>query len=88
MSIAYADLETVLRFRDERTEAQRLLLDQYRSPLVSFTMNIAGPVKRSGLIDFAFDEGMKMLKALIGEPVCARTFCGAAGCGARAATAL
>lgn len=82
MSIAYADLEAVLRFRDERTEAQRLLLNQYRSPLVSFTMNIAGPIKRSGLIDFAFDEGMKTLKALIGEPVCARTFRSAAGCGA------
>ena len=41
MSIAYADLEAVLRFREERTEAQRLLLNQYRLPLVSFTMNIA-----------------------------------------------
>ena len=82
MSIAYADLEAVLRFREERTEAQRLLLNQYRLPLVSFTMNIAGPVKRSGLIDFAFDEGVRTLEATFGRPVCARTFRGIAGCGA------
>lgn len=82
MSTVYADLESVLQFRDERAAAQEELLSRYAVPVISFTMNIAGPVKRSLLIDFAFDEGIRLLKTKLGEPICAHFFRGNAGCGA------
>ena len=50
MPIVNVTLEDILRARDARAAAQRRLLRTYRLPLVSFTMNIAGPVKSSPLI--------------------------------------
>ena len=43
MPIVNVTLEDILRARDTRANAQRRLLRAYRLPLVSFTMNIAGP---------------------------------------------
>lgn len=82
MNTVYADLESVLRFRDERVAAQEELLSRYAVPVISFTMNIAGPIKRGPLIDFAFDEGVRRLRSVLGEPVCSHVFRGIAGCGA------
>lgn len=47
----------VLRARDERAEAQESLRQKYGCTLVSFTMNIAGPVKVNELIIRGFQEG-------------------------------
>lgn len=54
-------LAQMLRAREERTARQQALLEQYRSPLVSFVMNIAGPVKDSPLIRQGFALGEKLL---------------------------
>ena len=54
-------LEDILRARDGRADAQQRLLHSHRLPLVSFTMNIAGPVKSAPLIELAFDAGLEAL---------------------------
>jgi holo-ACP synthase/triphosphoribosyl-dephospho-CoA synthase len=60
-------LQEVLDARDRRAEAQRRLLEQTARPLISFTMNIPGPVKNSPLIRRGFDEGLRMLDEALGE---------------------
>ena len=47
-------LQEVLDAREARAERQRRLLAQWGQPLLSCTLNIAGPVKRSALGDFLF----------------------------------
>ena len=54
-------LEKILAAREARAQKQSQLLQQYRMPLVCFTMNIAGPVKNSELITAGFRLGQKML---------------------------
>ena len=51
----------VLQAREDRVLKQRSLITTYHCPLISFTMNIAGPVKSSPLILRAFHEGLRML---------------------------
>ena len=69
MPIVNVTLEDILRARDTRANAQRRLLRAYRLPLVSFTMNIAGPVKSSPLIELAFDAGLEALMKKYGDPL-------------------
>ena len=40
-------LEQVLQNRDARAAAQQHLLSQYQKPLLSYSLNIPGPVKNS-----------------------------------------
>ncbi len=54
-------LMQMLEARDYRVERQHALLMQYNMPLVSFTMNIAGPVKNSPLILRGFQLGRDLL---------------------------
>ena len=54
-------LTQMLRAREERAARQQALLEQYGLPLVSFVMNIAGPVKDSPLIRQGFALGEKLL---------------------------
>lgn len=58
-------LQEVLDARDRRAEAQRQLLALHRLPVLSFTMNIPGPVKDSPLIRRGFDEGLRRLDAAL-----------------------
>lgn len=55
-------LEQVLSAREARAAYQQELLTTYRCPLVSFTMNIAGPIKTSPLIERAFSVGLEELR--------------------------
>lgn len=55
----------ILRARDTRAQRQSELLAKYSLPLVSFTMNIAGPVKTDGLIRRAFFEGCARIEAVL-----------------------
>ena len=55
------DLNQVLEAREHRACRQRALLAQYGPPLVSFSMNIAGPVKNTPLIRRGFQWGRRML---------------------------
>ena len=51
----------MLEARERRAQRQRELLDRYGLPLVSFTMNIAGPVKNSPSIRQGFQLGRTLL---------------------------
>ena len=55
-------LPEMLDARDRRAEAQRRLLAERGLPLVSFTMNIPGPVKNNPLYRRGFDEGLRLLE--------------------------
>ena len=54
-------LSQILEARDCRAEKQQRLLSLYGCPLISFTMNIPGPVKNGPLIRRAFRAGLKRL---------------------------
>lgn len=54
-------LQEMLDAREHRSWRQQELLSQFHCTLISFTMNIAGPIKNSSLISRGFDVG----KALI-----------------------
>ena len=55
------DLNQVMEAREHRAFRQQVLLAQYRMPLISFSMNIAGPVKNSPVIRRGFRMGRRML---------------------------
>ena len=55
------ELAQMLAARDRRAERQRELLAQYHCPLVSFTLNIAGPVKNSPALRRGFQLGRELL---------------------------
>ena len=80
MPIVNVTLEDILHARDGRADAQRRLLHSHRLPLVSFTMNIAGPVKSAPLIELAFDAGLEALYAALGQPEAAEIIRPATGC--------
>lgn len=52
----------MLAARDLRAERQHALLARYGKTLLCFTMNIAGPVKRTPLIEQGFSLGVKQLE--------------------------
>ena len=55
-------LNQMLDAREERVKKQKDILSRFKHPLISFTMNIAGPIKTSPLIERSFFEGIKFLK--------------------------
>lgn len=64
-------LMEMLDARDARAVRQRELLDEYHCPLVSFCLNIAGPVKNGPVLRRAFQEGIVRLEsALAAKGVC------------------
>ena len=62
-------LEQVLLARDRRVQRQQALHRQYGGTLLSFTMNIAGPVKDAPLVRLAFRAGLAALDRDLGKPV-------------------
>lgn len=58
-------LQQMLTVREERAERQRRLRKQHGCPVICFTMNIAGPVKTSPLIERAFRCGCDALRAAL-----------------------
>ncbi|MBD5169379.1 MAG: triphosphoribosyl-dephospho-CoA synthase CitG [Oscillibacter sp.] len=56
-------LTEMLDAREARSRRQEALLRQYGAPLISFSMNIAGPVKDSPLLRRAFRTGVGQLDA-------------------------
>lgn len=55
-------LMEMLDARERRAQRQMQLLQQYGTPLICFTMNIAGPVKNSPLIHRGFCLGKRLLE--------------------------
>ena len=66
--------------RDRRAAAQQQLLSLHRLPLVSFTLNIPGPVKRTALAELAFNSGLRILEEALGTPVDKRIVRAHTGC--------
>lgn len=62
-------LPQMLAARDERAAAQRELLAARGLPLLSLTMNIPGPVKRTELIAFAFRAALEELRLRLGDGI-------------------
>lgn len=54
-------LSMMLECRENRARTQRELISTYDKPVVSFTMNIAGPIKTSYLIERGFSIGTERL---------------------------
>ena len=60
-------LDQVLEARERRAAAQRAMIAQTGVPVISFCMNIAGPVKNGPLIRRAFREGLSRLEDALAE---------------------
>ena len=58
-------LNEILISKEERVKTQRSLLCEYKKPLICFTMNIAGPVKNSPLIERTFGIGTECILSKI-----------------------
>lgn len=57
----YVDLPQMLDARERRQHLQRQLIHTFGCPLVSFTLNIVGPVKVFPLAVRAFEEGLRLI---------------------------
>ena len=55
-------LDALLFSRERRAEYQKILLDGYGWPLVSLTVNMPGPIKRSAMARGIFDAGVLALR--------------------------
>lgn len=60
-------LEDILEARDIRVNYQQYLLNKYGSTIVSFKLNIPGPIKYNSLIKDIFDEGLVALNQKLEE---------------------
>lgn len=60
--IKEVSLPEMLDARERRVWKQQALLDKFKTPLVCFTMNIAGPIKNNALILRGFEAGCKSLE--------------------------
>ena len=65
-------LTKILAAREARAARQTALLREFGCPVVSFTMNIAGPVKTSPLIRRAFNTGLAELEAVFDGRILSR----------------
>ena len=61
------NLREMLEARETRVSKQQRLLRGYGLPLLSFTMNLAGPVKRGRLGDLLFWTVLDSLRESLGE---------------------
>lgn len=55
-------LEQLLESRDKRAEFQTILLNGYRTPLVSFTVNMPGKVKKNHRSEAIFNAGVESIR--------------------------
>lgn len=62
-------LSQMLQAREDRVRLQNCILQTFRCPIVCFTMNIAGPVKNSPLIQRGFREGLRALEQRLPKEV-------------------
>ncbi len=60
-------LQEMLAARERRVYLQTQLLQQYKKSLISFTLNIPGPVKVLPGVPEAFLEGCRRIEALLKE---------------------
>ena len=58
-------LYDILSARETRVRLQQQMLQEYKCPIICFTMNIAGPIKNTPLIQRGFQAGMDALSKQI-----------------------
>lgn len=58
-------LMEMLNAREARAMRQQQLLEEYQLPVISFCLNIAGPVKNSPVLRRAFQEGLERLECAL-----------------------
>lgn len=57
-----ATLAQILQAKEDRVRLQKYFLQTFRCPVICFTMNIAGPIKNSPLIQRGFQAGLRALE--------------------------
>ncbi|MBF1130965.1 MAG: triphosphoribosyl-dephospho-CoA synthase [[Eubacterium] sulci] len=78
--IRKVELAELLKSRDEKALLKSEFIDRYKMPVVSLSMNIAGEIKRSPLVDLAFEYGYSRLIKELGEPKKSLVKCDFTGC--------
>lgn len=78
--IRKVELAELLKSRDENALLKSEFIDRYKMPVVSVSMNIAGEIKRSPLVDLAFEYGYSRLIKELGEPKKSLVKCDFTGC--------
>lgn len=54
-------IDEILNCREKRVVIQNDMIKKYNKPVISFTMNIPGPIKTNNEIKKAFDIGKKLI---------------------------
>ena len=54
-------IDEILNCREKRVVIQNEMIRKYKKPVISFTMNIPGPIKTNNEIKKAFDIGKKLI---------------------------
>ena len=67
MTMTEISLSDILTAREERVKMQSEIIKRFNCPIISFTMNIAGPVKNSPTISRSFTLGLDYLDRAISE---------------------
>ncbi len=62
LAAEYIKVEDILLLRDERVLKQKELINEYKTPLITFTLNIVGPYKVFDLTIKTFYEGLSLIK--------------------------
>ena len=55
------EIDEILDCREKRVAIQNEMIKKYNKPVISFTMNIPGPIKINNEIKKAFDIGKKLI---------------------------
>jgi holo-ACP synthase/triphosphoribosyl-dephospho-CoA synthase len=69
----HIELPQMLSARENRVQKQNQLLQEYPMTLISFTLNIAGPIKVFSLAIKTYKEGLELIKyqcKAMGIPIC------------------
>ena len=56
-------LEEMLEAREDRAHKQRIMLERNGGCVISFTLNIPGPIKINSLIKKSFNEGLCQIES-------------------------
>ena len=71
-------LEQILKARDDRAEKQKILINKYHMPLISFTVNMPGIRKKTPLSGKLFWEGFQVFDKKLADDgiplVCQETY--------------
>lgn len=64
----YVEMPAMLDAREQRAALQREFLESYHCPLLSFCLNIPGPVKTNASLRALFDDGLTQILQILTKP--------------------